>query len=103
MSVLLAGVECGPAGLEHSHAPGPERHPVRDSSNRGYLLDAGWVEGGDQARDDGVVDLLAHRQEGRWSLARGDDRVMVTHLGVVDNPPGEGQGAQIQLADLLRP
>ena len=67
-----------------------------------HLLDAGRVEGGDQAGDDGVVDLLRRRREGPRPLAGRDDRVVVAHLRVVDDPPGEGEGVEVQLADLGR-
>ena len=36
------------------------------------------------------------------TLAGRDDRVVIAHLGVVDDPPGEGEGLQVQLADLDR-
>ena len=100
--VGLAGVQGRPARLEHPHAPGPERHPVRHPGDGRHLLHAGGVEGGDQADDDRVEDLLRRRREGPRPLAGRDDRVVVAHLRVVDDPPGEGEGVEVQLADLGR-
>ena len=59
--ILIVGEECGPVWLENSHATGPERHSVPKSRDGRHLLDAGRVEGRDQASDDSVVDLLADR------------------------------------------
>ena len=88
LRVVLAGIEHGPAGLDHPDPPGPERHAGRLAGDGRHLLHAGGVEGGDQADDDGVEDLLGRRRQGPRRLAGGDDRVVVADLRVVDDPAG---------------
>ena len=99
---LLAGIKDCPAGIDRANAPGPERDFVGSCIDRRHFLDAGGVKDGDQARDDGVEDLLCRRRQLARRLAGRDDRVVIAHLGVVDDSAREGQGLQIELADLHR-
>ena len=83
--------------------PGPGRGPRSTTPTTVVTsLTQGGIEGGDQADDDGVVDLLRGRRQRARRLAGRDDRVVVADLRVVDDPTGEGQGAQVQRRDLVR-
>ena len=97
------GIEHGPPRIDDTDAPRAERDLVRFPGDDRHVLDARGIEDRDQAGDDGVVDLARRRGELARPLAGRDDRVVVAHLLVVDDLTREGQGLEVEPADLVRP
>ena len=99
--VRTPGIQGGPARLDDPNAPRPERDLVRLAVDQRDVLHTGGIEHRDQARHDGVVDLLCPGRQGSGVFPGRDDRMMVAHLPVVDDLTCEDESVEIELADIV--